>query len=52
MAQPTWYGGSTYLDTGVSWASLQFFLEGHLKLNYYDLGDEHCTGTKMNVHTL
>ena len=35
------------------WGKLsQLTFKGHLKLNYYDLGDELCTGTKMNVDTL
>ena len=51
-AQLTPVGGSTYPTTGVSWASLQKKIEGHLKWNYWDLGDEQFTGTKISVHTL
>ena len=50
--QLTPVGGSTYPTTGVSWAILQIILEGHLKWNYWDLGDEQCTGTKISVHIL
>ena len=39
----------------VSWAIVQIILDGHLKWNFLDWGDEQCAecaGTKISIYTL
>ena len=51
---------STYPGRSINlphyWGNLSHFtkkkIEGHLTLNYWHLGDEQCTGTKISVPTL